>query len=696
MEEIAKQSALQIPSVTDMDSFDSEKMTHLLSILLDMKYTRPAEEVEINRNALLIEERILSNKGQTVYTLGSTGEGLKLAGSDQDVMLVNTDIIVMYPDERITTNMKDKTILYMRKARSRRPGYVNLQLHQTGRKMPLMLFNSFLSVNGLWFASSDIYREQLVFWANKEMDLDYISNGPSSSNTILTTDVDYVSAFPCNSWPREAKEWVTRTRLFGWPSQTLIDKIVRNGCQVVPVGDKCSKETGLQWRISFATSERYLIHSFNHTQLKVYSLLKYFLKQIKKTLKDVIGDDDILCSYFLKTTVFHAIENSKEMFWQNKHCLWFCFNILIAWVKAGFCPNYFLPANNLFKRKVHGLHQQILLDILANFYQMKWACLSVGNFFQPTIWKDLCDPAVQSELEAPKPVQGMDIHKDVAVHCCLRCMTHVNRCICICANRETIRYVLQLLAASQTEFEEVYTYTFAMRCLQTIASNQVFPNHKVATSSKARYRRLRKCRRWMIPGTTMGTEILYLATFHFLTGDLPKALEMCKEGITIAWLDFPHVTSSAEKMETFSQRYPYHRDMYNRQTKMYANDITFQKNDKMCLPHLYLELLQCARSFLVPSLHYGLFLSFLCCHEMGDTRGRDVALCRLKDVQYHEKDGGHMYWIVHTLVGICYQTLGDYHRAIKAYWESAQSQGYGYRRNPAITRVAVAYLCMYV
>ncbi|XP_033740619.1 uncharacterized protein LOC117327654 [Pecten maximus] len=682
-----------------MDSVENERMSKLLSTLLDWKYSRTEEEVDINRRALIIEEHIRSLKSDpsNIITLGSAGEGLKLKGSDRDVMNVHKGVIVMYPDESIPSNIAQKTILYMKKAQSCRPGYVNLQLRQTGPTLPVALLYSLVKIKGLVFASSDLYRDHIVCSMNTAMDLNYRSNGPSSSNNILTTEVDYVFAFACNSWPREAKEWVTRTRLYGWPSQTLIDKIVKNGCHVVPVGDKCSEDTLLQWRISFATSERSLIHSFTHIQLKVYVLLKYFLKQIKETLKQVIGDDDILCSYFLKTVLFHAIENSSQLFWQDKHlftCFWFCFNILITWVRAGFCPNYFIPENNLFKRKVHGLHQQILLDILGNFYDMKWMCLSVGNFFIPTIWEDLCNSSMQAELSRPKTVEEITIHKDVTVSSCLQHMPMSNRVISMCANIETIRIVIELLSTSKTDFDEIYTYNYAMKCLQTVATNQVYPDHMAATKNKARYRSLRKCKRWMIPSASMGTDLLYLATFYFLTGNISKTLEMCKQqGIQIAYLDFPNINSQ-EKREIFTRKYPEHGHMFQRLRTIYTHDIVFQKHDVVCLPHLHPELLKCATFLAIPALPYALFLSFLCCHELGDTCGQDVALCHLRDIQHDDQDGGCMYWIVHTLLGICYQTLGDYHRAIGAYWESAQSKGYGFKRNPAITRIAVVYLCI--
>lgn len=137
-----------------------------------------------------------------------------------------------------------------------------------------------------------------------------------------------------------------------------IDKKAQGGCHLVPVCDKCSEDASLQWRISFAEAERYLVHSFSHIQYKVYILLKYSCV-LKQTLKEQLAMMTFLYSYFMKTTMFYALENSSQMFWQDKnffHCFWLCFKILIAWVRAGVCPNYFFPGNNMFRRKVHGQH----------------------------------------------------------------------------------------------------------------------------------------------------------------------------------------------------------------------------------------------------------------------------------------------------------------------------------------------------
>ncbi|XP_021378533.1 uncharacterized protein LOC110466405 [Mizuhopecten yessoensis] len=681
-----------------MDSLDSEQRSVLLSTFLDHKFTGTQKEVDIIQRSIVLQEHLENTGRNNVYQFltGSHAKGFYLPGSDEDVMAIIKKVTVMYPDQCISPHMAHKTILYMREADCR-PGYVKLQFGQVGQGFDLHLYNSLIATEDSVFVSSDKFREQMVSLLSEHIGLKYTSNGPSCTANSFSYDSDTAFSFPCNCWPEEANEWITRTRLYGWPQHTLIDKIVHCGCHLVAVGDKCSEETNLQWRISFVTAERSLVHSFSHIQFKVYALLKYFLKQIKDTLKEDIGDDDILCSYFLKTTLFHAIENSSQMFWQEKnlfYCFWFCFNTLIAWVKAGYCPNYFIPTNNLFQRKVHGQHQQILLDILNKFCKMKWMCLSIGTFYKPSMWEELSNVSKNPQFVCPKTAEEISFHQDTITASILKMAM---------APRDTplgtIREGIDLLSRSQSDFEDIYTYHYAMMGLQRLATEQAYPDHMVATNNKTKYRSLKKCKHWMIPSASMGTELLRVATFHFLTGNFSKSLDMCKQSMDLAscFTDSMRPKAKLHPQQEARYRHEYCRQgqTLDRLQKIFANIIFFDSKN-FYPPHLCLEMLKDNAYVSIPPLPYAVFLSFLCYHKLGDTIGCDAALHQLIELQHDKERGGHKYWIVHTLLGICYQILRDSHRAIRAYWESAQSKTAFHEWNPAIKRIAVVCLCMYV
>ncbi|XP_069105223.1 uncharacterized protein [Argopecten irradians] len=662
-----------------MDSASNEQKSLLLSTYLERRFTGPEEIIINHRKGILITEKL--NEGGSVDSIftGSFSEGCSQRGSDIDIMRIRKSVAVMYPDQRIPPHLTHKTILYMKEANCC-PGYVHLEVGQLRQSLYKQFADSLVRVGNSLFISSDIYREEIVKTFKKMMGWKCESNGPSS--TFKGQDV--VDCFSCHIWPKEANEWVTRTRLYGWPQQSLVDKIVQGGCHLVPVGDKCSDDTFLQWRISFATAERSLVHSFSHLQVKVYTLLKYFLYQIKDTLKQTIGDDDILCSYFLKTTMFHAIENSSEMLWQDKnlfYCFWFCFNILMAWVKIGFCPNYFIPSNNLFQRKIHGIHQQILLDILGNYRQMKWMCLSVGNFYKPTIWEELCDITVLADLRPQWTVQESVMEYDKTLLAFLS-MTTLSQFMF--TNKS-----FNLLNESKSDFEEVLTYCFFMMKTRHIASTLISIElaDEAASGNKARYQRIKKHTYLMAPDASMGTGALHLATLHFLTGNFSKCLELSRQVIILASWSSENFGIHQELKILY--KHQFHRlCTLERLRKLYTNGIELHVNG-MYLPHICLEVFDLGVLF-IPPLPYVLFLVFLCCHKLGDNRRRDEALHHLIHVQHDKELEGETFWIVYTLVGICYQTLGDFQGAINAYWKGRFSEF-----NPVMRRIAIVCLCMY-
>ncbi|XP_033759652.1 uncharacterized protein LOC117341901 [Pecten maximus] len=673
-----------------MNAAEIEWMSVLLSIYLERTTTGTKQILNFRKRAMVLNERLVDSDFTDYILTGSIAQGCFQKGSDVDTMLVNKSTEVLYPDQSIPQYLIHKTILNIREAGCR-PGFVHLALRQLSSHSRISS-SSLVRIGDSVFISSDIFREEWTTFYSKFTGSNFKSSGPSSAYTSYSgSDAgDFVFCFPCKIWPSEANEWITRTRLHGWPHQTLIDEIVNSGCHLVPVGDKCSKDTFLQWRISFTAAERSLVHSFRLIQVKVYVLLKYFLKQIKETLKEIIGDDDILCTYFLKTIMFHAIENSSHFFWQDKnlfYCFWFCINILIAWVRAGFCPNYFFPNNNMFQRKIHGQHQQILLDILVNYSQMKWMCLSVGNFFKNSIWERLCDSGVQAQLVLPMPAQEHIMVQDLEI-----VSTLSSRC---CRTEEKIINAFRLLSTSKSEFEEVFAYHCAMSSLRYLSSDmfsQEQCENRAALGNKTRYGRLRKCKYWITRNALMRTDVLYLATLHFLTGNFPKCLGMSRRVMKLA----SYIGEDAKINQEFRTLYRQpHGYIFERLHQIYSSFIKFRHQD-MYLPHLSVELSKEFQSISIPPLPYTLFMNFLCCHELGDTRGRDGALHQLVQIQYHEEQGGQQFWIVHTLLGICYQTLGDYQRAIEAYWESAQSKGELHEFNTAKDRIAIVYLCMYV
>ncbi|XP_060082132.1 uncharacterized protein LOC132561420 [Ylistrum balloti] len=655
-------------------------------------YIESQETVAIVRKLKLLSEKIENSKRkptQLFYT-GSGGEGSTVLGSDTDMMFAYRDVIVLYPGqaEWNPSESSNETILIMRDADSR-PGYVTLELLHLGKKAPKCLIKAVCQQSDKKFISSEIFTQSCTEEMDGIFQLQMESHGPAAtirdehSNTHF--DADTVLAFSFHNWPKEAEEWVCRPRFHNWPDKTLMDQIVQGGCHIVPVGDKTSDDPFLQWRISFVIAERKLIHSLNHVQFLVYGLFKCVLKQISEMLKQLLGNTEILSSYIVKTVILHAVENTPESLWQEKHtflCFMFCLNTLISWVKAGYCPNYFITNNNMFLGKVHGQNQTKLVRFLIDFHDMKWSCLSVGTFLQPTIGEivdDVCNGGW--EIITPSPT---DCDSDVHIIGIALKPTYP-------ADLLSVFQPLLSESESESDTDEFLDCALAARVMW-FWGMVLFEKHTAVRGNKQKYKYLRKCRNLLSPFASIckSPGSLMLATYYYQIGNYMKALELCGNLISS-----PHVFLGLGTYLNGMERY---EDLYcgrgytliQKSREVFLSNIVFMPNaPHFCPPQLHEEVAKDGKSLFnfIPPLPYAVFLSFLCYHELGDIRRRDIAMRNLRAVKYDREQGVGQYWIVHNFLGICYEIMRDKGKALREYRNSLGVRNLSKAQNPAKKKI---------
>lgn len=157
---------------------------------------------------------------------------------------------------------------------------------------------------------------------------------------------DFVFGISCKQRPAEAAEWKTRKRASNCPTKKLVKHIINTGYVLAGVGSKESKESELQWRVSFNEAEQLLIESLNETQIHCLFLLK-LLKRI--CLLNIAGKN--ITSYTIKTVMFWCLEEKSVDYWQPSNlvrCFYFCVSKLKSFVDGGFLPNYFIRKRNQF------------------------------------------------------------------------------------------------------------------------------------------------------------------------------------------------------------------------------------------------------------------------------------------------------------------------------------------------------------
>ncbi|CAG2243543.1 unnamed protein product [Mytilus edulis] len=128
----------------------------------------------------------------------------------------------------------------------------------------------------------------------------------------------------------------------------MIEELRLLGFFVVRKGHPFSSEVDLEWRISFSLQERKLICNLTDIQHKCYIVLKMINRDIINL--------DCITSYHWKTCLFYVIEENNMDIWTKKrlfHCVNVCIKQMLLWVENEFCPNYFIPEENLFDGRIN-------------------------------------------------------------------------------------------------------------------------------------------------------------------------------------------------------------------------------------------------------------------------------------------------------------------------------------------------------
>ena len=154
---------------------------------------------------------------------------------------------------------------------------------------------------------------------------------------------DIVLAIGCEGWPQNALEWVYRQR--NWPSKDVIESVTKAGFHIV---GKSSSEGN--FRLSFSVAEGILIGHWNKIQKK---LMRAFKAVIKFLIPRNPYNEEILCSYHLKTIGFWHFERSTDETWIKENMVNHLLQMLkelVEVLRAKNLPMYFLRKYNLFSR----------------------------------------------------------------------------------------------------------------------------------------------------------------------------------------------------------------------------------------------------------------------------------------------------------------------------------------------------------
>ncbi|XP_062589370.1 uncharacterized protein LOC134251024 [Saccostrea cucullata] len=406
-------------------------------------------QIEIRRSAMDLGEMISNNdnSSQCLYDfvvfmlMGSRREGFVFSDSDFDVMFYSPHFLILTEEEQ--KGLVQKAIengFQVLKFVNSRPGFCFLQIPSIDETLLPSIFQSLWKLINSQESTWSFYREMInnpllplllpenlrvhdgnVFLLSSglrqlgenihlhrtSLGFESSAHGPCMKiKQYDCTDVDITSCLKCNIWP-SSTSWTSRGK--NWPPASVVHEILTSGCHLVPIGSKQSIEEDKEWRISFSLAEYKLVKTMNHCQFLTYGLMKLFLKE-------VINKDDnnpVLCSYFLKTAMFWEIQEEKYV-WSVQtlmHCFWSCFKRLVHWVHEEYCPNFFIPENNMFCGKLSVVAKNSLLFRLNSLYEEGYSCIfnssTVSSFLND---RDLFNPNRALNFKAEVIEVQNDIH----------------------------------------------------------------------------------------------------------------------------------------------------------------------------------------------------------------------------------------------------------------------------------------------
>ena len=154
---------------------------------------------------------------------------------------------------------------------------------------------------------------------------------------------DFVPAFKAPGWPMVAQEWIRRERK--WPSQEVIDQILKEGFHLVAKAPKNGGNLECDFRISFANAEFLLSRELNEVQRECYRCLKKFHRAYLST------NPKSLVSFYLKNLFLQTVEETGAEIWTQSNrveCMMKLFRNLLEALRKRDLRHFFVRSYNLF------------------------------------------------------------------------------------------------------------------------------------------------------------------------------------------------------------------------------------------------------------------------------------------------------------------------------------------------------------
>ncbi|XP_053373112.1 uncharacterized protein LOC128545875 [Mercenaria mercenaria] len=513
----------------------------------------------------------------------------------------------------------------------------------------------------------------------------FFRHGPCSTIELdHSQQADIAVGIECANWPREAKEWCTRPRFYGWPSKNTVSALSKLPCYLLPVGDECSTNCALEWRFAFVPTERELIWEFSDTQIQCYVILKLLRK---KFLEPIAPDQ--LSSFFLKTIVFWEIENKGPDAWTSEnliHCIVSCLQSLRECVMTKTLPHYIFRKRNLLFTKFRDREIQTAVVNKLEDLEKNTApyVLQAATGFAPLddlgkIWSNCkgslaCFINTRREQMLHIPELLEKTHRSY----------YYGRFIFIriVGVRQQLEKLIEAglyITEHESEFDSLFR-KHALSCLKIEIGKRYIPEIFNPDTELPKTKLITTIYN-LFAGATIGSTIgcLHLATLHYLLREYTKALTIIHSLISKKGHLF-FIGLSAEKISLEEQNYPECIDVCPTLENLVAHDIYFSSEDVVWAPPgVGLECALLGKRYnwnfcVFHPLVYSYYLLFLICLKRKQVKECKQCLQEFSD--FLSFDGGKIdRHRSLNLLGFCNYKLGYYDKAVSCFERSLQIVG---------------------
>ncbi|XP_052805625.1 uncharacterized protein LOC128234994 [Mya arenaria] len=179
-------------------------------------------------------------------------------------------------------------------------------------------------------------------------------------NRTVQLPINSIYGYKCFKWPKIAENWLTRERCEGWPSEVVIQNVMEEGCIVIPWSHPSIRSPDLEWKFSFALSEKVLFREgLSLSQKYCFIVLRTFCYHVLSTLPQ-------FSLSILKSVFFYACERIPAEYWETSPapCILHMLDAILRGVNEKCLPNYFIPTNNMIDHlssaELHQIEDQIV------------------------------------------------------------------------------------------------------------------------------------------------------------------------------------------------------------------------------------------------------------------------------------------------------------------------------------------------